>query len=96
MRNDDDKNLRNTEIRLWFFALQRHYLRKGMGIKSASDKACEEIAVRFCLKKETVQRYKNEHPKTREERERCMAEAKLNLSLLKKTIEKIELEIGNE
>lgn len=96
MRNNEDKNLRNTEIRLWFFILQRTYIKEGMNTKDASEKAYEEIGRRFCLKKETVQRYKNIRLKLGKERERLMTEAKHNLRQLKKTIIKIEQEIGNE
>lgn len=96
MRNDEDKKLRNIEIQIWFFSLQRTYMKEGMTPKEASEKACEEIGVRFCLKKETVNRYKNMHKCPEKERERLMREARHNLSMLKKTIEKVEREIGNE
>ena len=96
MRTNEDKNLRNTEIRLWFFILQRTYLQEGMNMKNASEKACEEIGIRFCLKKETVQRYKNMRIHSKTERERLITEAKNNLYTLKKTIEKIEQEIGSK
>lgn len=96
MRNDEDKKLRNIEIQIWFFSLQRVYMKEGMSPQKASEKACEEIGVRFCLKKETVNRYKNIHRYPPEERERLIRDARQNLSILKNTIEKIESEIRNE
>lgn len=59
MRQTEDRELRDFEIRQWFYLLQGQYLREGMSPGEASARAYDDVGVRFCLRKTSLRRAKN-------------------------------------
>lgn len=89
MRHLEDKQLRDFEINQWFYVLQKQYLKEGKTIEEATNQAYEDIGLRFCLKKESVRRYKNAGLRPKNKRH-LMIDVKANLQALKQIILKIE------
>lgn len=90
MRQTEDKELRDFEIRQWFYLLQAQYLEEGMSPTQASEQAYDDIGVRFCLRKTSLRRAKNFGLRPQQDHESLMFEVRNNLTHLKATIGKLE------
>ena len=96
MRQEEDKELRDFEIRQWFYLLQAQYLREGISAAEASALAYDDVGVRFCLRKTSLRRAKNFGLRTKRDRAGLMVEVKSNLAHLKATILKLEKAIDEQ
>lgn len=93
MRQEEDKELRDFEIRQWFFILRNLYIREGKSEYDATEQAYEDIGIRFCLRKSSIRKAKN-IVYTRRNSTALMLNVKSNLRHLKQTIQKLEKAIG--
>lgn len=93
MRQEEDKELRDFEIRQWFFILRNLYIREGKSEYDATEQAYEDIGIRFCLRKSSIRKAKN-IVHTRRNSTALMFNVKSNLRHLKQTIQKLEKAIG--
>lgn len=97
MRQQQDNLLRDFEIQQWFYILYTVYVGEGMNPVEASDRAYDDIGIRFCLKKTTIRRVKTKKTRFAKDRGRLLFEMRNNLSHLKQTIQRLERAIdGNK
>lgn len=94
MRQEEDRELRDFEIRQWFYILRAQYIAEGMSAGNASEQAYDDIGIRFCLRKTSIRKAKN--ARTATDRARLMFEVKSNLSHLKQTIQRLEKAIDGD
>lgn len=90
MRTSEDKELRNFEIRQWFYLLQKQYQREGLSFIEASEQAYDDIGMRFCLRKTSIRKAKNAGSRSPKDRSRLMLEVRENIQHLKQVIKKLE------
>lgn len=88
MRQKEDRELRDFEIRQWYYILRAQYIREGMSATVASEQAYDDIGLRFCLRKTSLRRAKNAC--IRKDKAKLMFEVKNNLQHLKQTILRLE------
>lgn len=90
MRATEDKELRDFEIRQWFYFLHKQYQKEGLSPSEASEQAYEDIGIRFCLKKTSIRNAKNAGSRPFKDRNRLMLEVRENIQHLKQVIQKLE------
>lgn len=90
MRQPEDKQLRDFEIRQWYYLLRKQHMREGMTPAEASEQAYDDIGTRYSLRKTSLRRAKNAGILPQAESNRLMFEMRNNLSRLKKIVTKLE------
>ena len=90
MRQAEDKQLRDFEIRQWFFLLRNQYISEGMSPAGASEQACDDIGMRYCLRKTSIRKARNSITRSPQERIRLMFEIRNNLERFKKIISRLD------
>ena len=97
MRKVEDKELRDYEIRQWFYLLQQEYHKEGMSMPEATEQAYDDIGIRFCLRKTSIRRAKNAGSKPFiNNRSRFNFEMNSNLEKLEQAIQKIKNAINRQ
>lgn len=96
MRQNEDIELRNFEIRQWFYCLYKKYLREGLLPGEATEKAYDDIGIRFCLRRTSIRKAKNTISNNPQNRNTLMFETKNHLKRLKEIIQIVEKEFGTD
>lgn len=94
MRETNKNESRNFEIRQWYYGLYKYYLKQGLTSAEASENAYEDTSIRFCLKKGSIRKAKNQITRPSQNFPQLMLGVKSNLNILKKAISKLEETIG--
>lgn len=94
MRQAEDKELRDFEIRQWFYLLRSQYINEGMSATDASEQAYDDIGMRYCLRKTSLRRAKNTGLHTKRSDIKLMFEIRSNLDRFKQIISKLEKALG--
>lgn len=94
MRQPEDKQLRDFEIRQWFYLLRKQHLSEGMTPREATEQTFDDISTRFALRKTSIRRAKNAIPCAGDSHTHLMVEVAHNLRKLKQIICNLEKALG--
>lgn len=94
MRQPEDRQLRDFEIRQWFYLLRKQHLSEGMTPADATEQTYDDIGMRFSLRRTSIRRAKNAAAWPGDDHPHLMFEVKNNLSRLKQIVSNIEKALG--